>query len=139
MWWSATGLNAGKHTVTIKHVGFSGDYANLDFFMYIPRYPPPSLPPYRILTRRSDPTEEPSKTVPIGAIVGAVVGGVVVLVGLIVLAVFIYRRKRSAKEPEPAPESAKAAGVHNVVLPYKGSQETLSTLDEKVPEEKAVV
>ncbi|KAG9078970.1 hypothetical protein FS749_008964 [Ceratobasidium sp. UAMH 11750] len=123
MWWSATGLNAGKHTVTIKHVGFSGDYANLDFFMYIP----------------SDPTEEPSKTVPIGAIVGAAVGGVVVLVGLIVLAVFIYRRKRSAKEPEPAPESAKAAGVHNVVLPYKGSQETLSTLDEKVPEEKAVV
>ncbi|KAG8704373.1 hypothetical protein FRC08_002261 [Ceratobasidium sp. 394] len=89
--------------------------------------PPPPLQ-YRFLTICSDVTEEPSKTVPVGAIVGAVVGGVVVLVGLLILAVFIYRRKRSAKEPEPAPESTKEAGVHNVVLPYKGSQETLSSL-----------
>ncbi|KAG8739948.1 hypothetical protein FRC10_004975 [Ceratobasidium sp. 414] len=104
MWWSATGLTAGKHTVTVKHVGSSGDYANLDFFI--------------------DWSEEPAKTVPVGAIVGAVVGGVV-LIGLIILGVFLYRRKCATK---PAPEPTKEAGVHNVVLPHKGSQETLATL-----------
>ncbi|KAG9124684.1 hypothetical protein FRC07_010634 [Ceratobasidium sp. 392] len=130
LWWSKTGLSSGKHTVTITHVGRTTEYANVDFFMYIPTAPSHGL----------------SKAM-IGTIVGAVIAGVVVLFGLILLGVFIYRRKRSTNSNAVAkadvPEAdTKEPGVHMVTLKKRGSDDTLATtanLDEKISDEIAPV
>ncbi|KAG8796019.1 hypothetical protein FRC12_006348 [Ceratobasidium sp. 428] len=136
MWWSKTGLSPRKHTVTVTHVGLRTEYANVDFFMYMPS--------------GESATHGLSKVM-IGTIVGAVVAGVVVLLGLIILGVFIYRRKKSTTTAEEKPtrtpirtsaamaaDSKKEEPIHMVVLPHRGSEDTLATLDEKTDVKEVV-
>ncbi|QRV91975.1 transmembrane protein [Ceratobasidium sp. AG-Ba] len=90
LFWSVSGLDRGKHTVTITHAGMLNDYACVDFLMYLPSSASPPPPPRR------------KNSVPVGAIAGGLVAGVIGLVVIITLAVVYVRRKSSQASPETA-------------------------------------
>ncbi|KAG8705708.1 hypothetical protein FRC08_001502 [Ceratobasidium sp. 394] len=87
--WDRTGLDDGPHTLTLTHVGNSGDFLGVDFFMYLPS------------TKNGSaiyPKHGTSKSARIGAIVGGIVGGVVIFA--LVLLLIIRMRNRNWNEAE---------------------------------------
>ncbi|KAG9074940.1 hypothetical protein FS749_013455 [Ceratobasidium sp. UAMH 11750] len=92
--WNKSGLDDGLHTLTLTHIGNSGDFLGVDFFMYLPS------------TRNGSaiyPNHGNPKSTRIGAIVGGIVGGVVIF-ALVLFLVFrmrhCYRNEAEAKAPQ---------------------------------------
>ncbi|KAG8699362.1 hypothetical protein FRC08_005361, partial [Ceratobasidium sp. 394] len=100
--WSSPSLDGQQHTATITHAGNAGDPAGIDFFMYQtsnnsagsgPGGPGGSGSPGGGSSGSGGSGGSTnSKSAPTGAIVGAAVGGIILL-GLIVLAALLMRRR----------------------------------------------
>ncbi|QRV81759.1 transmembrane protein [Ceratobasidium sp. AG-Ba] len=118
MSWSKTGLLDGEHTVTVTHAGQRGQYANLDFFMYLP----------------SGASAESASHAPdhLGAILGGVMGGLVGLAVVVLALVYFYRRHRLETKNDGQEVKETGAGTHHVTLAKTTTKDSQATLDEKV-------
>ncbi|QRV91971.1 transmembrane protein [Ceratobasidium sp. AG-Ba] len=99
MFWSATGLAPTSHTLTLTHVGTSGDFACIDFFMYLPSSaspPSPTSTSTSSQTPTATPTPPSSSSTPVAAIAGGAAGGVALL-ALLILLVIYYKRRPSRR------------------------------------------
>ncbi|QRV91997.1 transmembrane protein [Ceratobasidium sp. AG-Ba] len=100
--WSKTGLTPAPHTVTLAHAGAEGDFACIDFFMYLPSsVSPTSGNPTATATPTPLPISSESKSTPVGAIAGGVAAGVVLLVLIVILAIAFKRRQSRASDGQP--------------------------------------
>ncbi|KAG8699711.1 hypothetical protein FRC09_006448, partial [Ceratobasidium sp. 395] len=115
--WSKTDLADGPHNVTLTHAG-GGNYASLDFFMYLPSSggTASSTSSSASSTSTSTSTSTPTPTnaletliyssqLPIGAIIGGSVGALAILVLFAAFLIYMrYQRQNTAKPVTQHPQ-----------------------------------
>ncbi|KAG8778444.1 hypothetical protein FRC12_024982 [Ceratobasidium sp. 428] len=119
--WSKTDLADGPHNVTLTHAG-GGNYASLDFFMYLPSSGGTASSTSSSTSSTSTSTETSTPTpanapetlfyssqLPFGAIIGGSVGALAILVLFAAFLIYMrYQRQNTAKpvDPKTQPQSA---------------------------------
>ncbi|QRV96192.1 transmembrane protein [Ceratobasidium sp. AG-Ba] len=116
MTWSKIGLPDGEHTVTVTHAGQRGQYANLDFFMYLPSG-----------TSSESASHSPDH---LGAILGGVMGGLVGL-ALVALGLFYFYRKHCSETKNDGQEVKETGTTHHVTLARTTTKDSRATFDDE--------